>query len=122
MVLFIILVSVLVGCFVSFKWFEYNDFPVIPIILGVISGIWLLIFILMTSLSSYEYEKFVVRRNAFEQTLNECRLNGNQYETAAIVKEVSDWNQQLAENKLDNSSYLMGTYVDDRFEQLKPIK
>ena len=122
MVLFIILVSVLVGCIVSFKWFEYNDVPAIPIIFGFISGIWLLIFCILTSISSYEYERFVVCRNAFEQTLSECRKNGNQYETATIVKEVSDWNQKLAENKLDNSKFLMDTYVDDRFEQLKPIK
>ena len=122
MVLFIILVSVLVGSILSFKWCERHSVPALPIITGFVSGIWLLIFCLLTSMSSYNYDKFVVRRNAFEQTLNECRLNGNQYETAAIVKEVSDWNQQLAENKLDNSKFLMDTYVDDRFEQLKPIK
>lgn len=121
--LFIILLSVLVLSIVFFNVFDdYNLVMGISIVTSIVSGVWLFFFILLTSMSSYEYERFMVRRSAFEQTLNECRLNGNQYETAAIVKEVSEWNESLAENKLDNSKFLMETYVDDRFESLKPIK
>lgn len=59
---------------------------------------------------------------AIESTLAQSRLNGNEYESAAIVKEVSEWNINLAEFKYNNQNWYIGQFIDDRFENLNPIK
>ena len=70
----------------------------------------------------YSYEKFVMERNSFEETLKTSRESNHEYETAAIVKEIVIWNQRLSEKKFDNKSLLFDQYIDDRFEDLEPIK
>ena len=73
-------------------------------------------------LASYEYETFIEKRNAFEATLENARENGNEYETAAIVKEVADWNVKLAVIKYNNSTLFLDQYIDDRIKYVKPIQ
>ena len=71
--------------------------------------------------ASYEYELFVERRNAFESTLKQSREQQREYETAAIIKVVSEWNVELAEYQYNNNTWLFDAYIDDRIELLEPI-
>ena len=98
------------------------NYEFLGIIMCVIFGIWLLIHIFGWGLKSYEYGLFVKKRNSFELTLKEARKNGNEYETAAIVKDVAQWNIKLAVYKYDNKTLFFDQYIDDRIELLKPIK
>ena len=70
----------------------------------------------------YEFEKFVSKRNAFEETLNNARGNGRDLESAAIIKDVAQWNMELAEYQYMNSHWFLGQYIDDRIESLIPIR
>ena len=96
------------------------EFPGALLIL--ISGFWLAIHILMVNTQNLEYERFLVKRDSFEQTLKSVRENGNPYESAAIVKEIANYNIELSMLKLDNKKAFFGQYIDDRFESLTPIK
>ena len=96
------------------------EFPGVLLILT--SGFWLAIHILMVNTQNLEYERFLVKRDSFEQTLKYVRENGNPYESAAIVKEIADYNIELAMTKRDNKKAFFGQYIDDRFESLTPIK
>lgn len=71
---------------------------------------------------NYRYEVFLSKRNAFELTLKNSRENGNELESAAIVKDVAKWNQKLAAAKYNNKTLFLGQYIDDRVEDLQPIK
>jgi len=73
-------------------------------------------------LNEYDYEKFVIKRDAFESTLNETRKGGRVLEAAAIIREVSEWNIELAERKYNNTTLFLDQYVDDRIMDIKPIK
>lgn len=87
-----------------------------------IIGIWLLGHTISILTASYSYEMFVVKRDAFESTLNNARKNGNEYETAAIVKSVAEWNIYLAMAKYENKTLYFDQFIDDRIEGLEPIK
>lgn len=102
--------------------YSYIMYDFYGFVICLIFGTWLIIHIVGMAKASYEYELFVQRRNAFEQTLNSARENGNQYETAAIVKEVAEWNTTLATEKFYNKTAWFDQYIDDRIETLEPIK
>lgn len=122
MVTLLFLTALAVICYLIYRSNEYHQLEVLAIF-----GLLLLVIILPFHLLSwcttgYAYEKFVQERNAFEQTLNNARNSGNQYETAAIVKDVAEWNQQLAVYKYKNNHWFFDQYIDDRIETLEPIK
>ena len=98
------------------------DLPSLGFIIVIASALYLLIHVIEWSTAAYDYNLFVAKREAFIYTLSSARQSGNQIELAAIVQDISKWNQDLAEAKYDNSTFLLGDYVDDRIEQLKPIK
>lgn len=123
MITFIILIILItVGAFIAVKSNEASLFEVIGGSM-VISFTFALLFHLAFWLTaSYGYNIFFTERTAFEQTLNEARKNGYKYETAAIIKDVGEWNKKLAKAKYNNSIWFFDPYVDDRVEQLQPIK
>lgn len=116
--LIILIVLVAIGGYLTTKW----DYELLGIIMCVIFGLWLIIHSFAWGLVSYEYGLFVEKRNAFEHTLQVARENGNEYETAAIVKEVAQWNVKLAEYKYDNKTMYFDQYINDSVELLEPIK
>ena len=119
MITIIILIGLVsIGGYLTTKW----DYDMLGVMMCVIFGIYLIIHSLAFGLVSYEYGLFVEKRNAFELTLKEAREGGNEYETAAIVKEVAIWNVKLAEHKYDNKTMFFDQYIDDRVEMLEPIK
>jgi uncharacterized membrane protein len=115
----IILILLVVLGIYSLRSYTYEVFGMIAV---PIFGLYLMVHILCCLIKSYEYELFVEERNAFEQTLNESRKSNNLYESAAIVKQVAEWNQELAKMKYNNKTILFYQYVDDRCELLEPIK
>tara|TARA_R110000868_G_scaffold76573_5_gene220151 strand:- start:520 stop:888 length:369 start_codon:yes stop_codon:yes gene_type:complete len=92
------------------------------ILLSISAAIGLLFHLIAFGLVGYNFNQFVAQRDAFELTLNNSREGGNEYEAAAIIKEVATWNIQLAQMKYDNSTLLADQYIDDRVEDLEPIK
>ena len=116
--LFILLVLTVLGIYLL-KDYTYD--PLGPT-MTLIFGIWLLIHSFCLLTVSYDYKVFVQERNAFEQTLKNSRETGNEYETAAIVKDVADWNTRLAQKQYDNTTLWFDQFIDDRFDDLKPIK
>ena len=107
------------GVYLTYRGWDYE---VLGGVMAAVFGIWALIHLLCILTVSYSYELFVVKRDAFEKTLNDSRKNGNQYETAAIVKEVAEWNTKLAEYKYDNNTLYFDQFIDDRIEDLEPIE
>ena len=98
-------------------WYEFTGFC-----LTYIFG-WVAIFHFAVLLFvKYDYEKFLNKRNAFQQTLIEARENGREIESAAILQNVAEWNIDLAEYQYDNTTWLLDQYIDDRIMSLKPIK
>lgn len=119
MITFILLLTLLaIGTYL----FMETRYDAIGFIMCLLAAILIFIHSFLYFTAEYDYEIFVEERNAFEQTLNNSREAGNDYETAAIVKEVAQWNQRLAKSKYNNKTFLLGQYVDDRIEKLDPIK
>ena len=106
----------------GFYLVKTEEFEFLGTLLTLSAVFWLLTHILMIGTQNLEYERFLIRRDSFEQTLKSVRENGNPYESAAIVKEIADYNIELAMTKRDNKKAFFGQYIDDRFELLTPIK
>lgn len=116
--LIILILIIAVGVKLLNSW----DFGMLGGLMAMFGSILLLIHLLCWGFASYDYNQFKTQRNAFEQTLKSARANGNQYETAAIVKEVAEWNVKLASKKYDNTIWFFDQYVDDRIGSLDPIE
>jgi len=120
MELFIILsVLFVISYSIAKKSYYYG---VLGIIICFSSGFYLLIHLLFWSLASYDYNKFITKRQAFVETLQFARKNKSQFELASITSEVSEWNKKLASLKYDNNTFLLKDYIDDRISSLEPIK
>lgn len=120
MITFIILIPMIIwGIYLFKKSYDYEGLGLLLIIFGVT---YLIIHSLAFGLKSYEYELFVVKREAFVESLNYARENKLEYESMAILKEITVWNQELAEAQYDNKTLFLDQYIDDRVETLKPIK
>jgi hypothetical protein len=98
------------------------DYEVLGMVITFLFGSWLIIHTICILTVSYGYKMFVVKRDAFEKTLNDSRKNGNDFETAAIVKDVAEWNVKLAEYKYDNTTLYFDQFIDDRIDTLEPIE
>jgi len=116
---FILLVLTILGIVVAMRSY---DFELLGGILALCAGFYLIFHTLFWSLASYDYNKFVTKRQAFVETLQYARKNESKFELASITREVSEWNQQLASSKYDNSVFLLKDYVDDRISSLEPIR
>lgn len=116
--LIILIVLIIIGIFLIKRDISSS----LSFALTLILAIYLLVHIPAWGLRGYNYNLFAEKRNAFEQTLEAARENGNQYEAAAITKEVAQWNVELAVYKYQNKTILFDQYIDDRMELLEPIK
>lgn len=92
------------------------------VLLTSIGTLGLIFHLLILSLKVYTYEQFVVQRESFEQTLHESRINGRELESAAIIKDVAEWNRVLASVQYDSKTFFLSQYIDKRFDTLEPIK
>lgn len=120
MIISIILITVVgTGIYFSTKGWEYEFSAAMLLIFG---GIFLATHILFISVASYDYEMYVTKRESFTQTLKNSREGDRPLESAAIMKEVTKWNEKLAEDKYKNKTLFLDQYIDDRVENLKPIK
>ncbi len=116
---FILLVLTILGIVVAIKSYDYEVFGVM---MSSIFGLYLICHTLFWSLASYDYNKFLTKRQAFVKTLQYARKNESQFKLASITREVSAWNQKLASSKYDNNVFLLKDYVDDRISSLEPIR
>lgn len=82
----------------------------------------LFLHLLFISTVEYEYNIWLAKRNAFEETLSAARQSGNKYEVAAIVSEISKWNEELSVAKFKKDHWYFSQYYDDRVKTLEPIK
>jgi sensor domain CHASE-containing protein len=113
------------GALLVYKNREYhgNDFfEFIGLVLSVVFSIVLIIHILSIVSIEYDYNIWLAKRNAFEETLSAARQSGNKYEVAAIVSEISKWNEELSVAKFKKDHWYFSQYYDDRVKTLEPIK
>ena len=121
--LIILIILIGIGIYLIITRNEFFDYKeALGIIICVTFGVLLLIHLSAWSLKGRDYKLFVEKRNAFENTLKEARKNSNEYEIAAIVKYIAKWNIQLAAIQYDNKNWFLNQYIDNRFDELKPIK
>lgn len=119
LILIILLFLLILGIILTNHIYNF-EFP--GLLITVVSGIYLFVHVLCWSLASYDYDQFVVKRQAFVETLEYARKNENSFELAAISREISEWNQKLASLQYDNNVFLLKDYIDDRIITLEPIR
>ena len=115
----ILLALTTLGILISIKCYNY-DF--LGVIISFITGFCFICHIFFWSLAGYEYNKFVIKRKAFVETLEYARKNESQFELASITRDILEWNNKLASLKYDNNTFLLKDYIDDRVENLEPIQ
>ncbi len=114
----ILVVLIVIGVLMMMR----DSYDIFGFLIGFIFGIALIIHTIVTSTRSYQYDIFIQEKESFEETLKFSREFGNEYESATILKEVIEINATIKLNKWHNKNWFLGQYVDDRIEDLQPIK
>jgi hypothetical protein len=112
------------GAYLGNKNFNYRleYLNILGFIISVLFGVLTLFLIVGGACQGYEYNSFVVQRDAFETTLLISRAEGRALESATMSVEVSVWNKKLALFKYKNTLFFIKDMVDDRFNSLKNIQ
>lgn len=121
-ILSILLILYLIGILLVRHSYGGDIQNVAGFLLVILSSCYLLFHTVEWATATYDYNKFVAKRNAFISTLETARSLDNNIELAAIAKDISQWNQDLAEAQYQNSLFLLTDYIDDRVNNLTPIK
>lgn len=120
MVITIVLVLFIVAAYLLKRYdCAYDD---VSFIAYYVCASFLIIHIPAILIKGYDYEIFYSKRVAFEITLNEARAKGSHLEVAAILQDVAKWNEKLAEWQYNNTTLFLDQYIDDRIDDLKPIR
>ena len=119
MITLIIAVLILVAAIFLLRTYDYD---LLGLIVIIFDSLFLFFHIVSLLLLTYDYELFVVKKESFQRTLSESRLNSRELESATILKEVVEWNKDLAERKYNNTTLFFDQYYDDRIMELEPIK
>lgn len=120
MIIMISLVVVLIIGYVLFL--KDKEESILGLILIVVSGLSILIGASCLLTKGYDYEKFVAKRTAFQQTLQQVRQSNRTLESAAIISKIAEWNSELASYKYDRTVLLLKDFVDERIDTLQPIQ
>lgn len=103
----------------AYAWVERL---IIPVAFAKVFSVILLPFLLISSIlylsADNDYDKFVIEGKSIQQTLDNARKTN---ESTAVWPAVTDWNSDLAIYKYCNTTFFE-EYVDDRMNNLEPIK
>ena len=123
MIITILLLSLLIACIIIHrKYFWDNEtIGIISLCVGSLVAIYLFTHLYFWLTSTIVYEQFRIKRQAFVYDLNNSRKNNRELESATILKDISQWNQDLASFKYQNTLWLIDDYIDDRIDTLEPI-
>lgn len=122
LIILIILFSISLTFAIKLDSWDNEGWKILSTVISSILGIWVIIHIIMWINVPYSYENFKVQRDAFEDTLNESRINGRENESATIILQVKDINMKIAKNKYLNTLWWYDWCIDDRINELEPIK
>ena len=117
-ILIILIVILLIGLYLMSK----SITNVTGFLISIFSGAYIIIHVICWITAPYDYNSFVAQREAFVETLEHSRKSGNVYESATIMTEISQWNQELAKCKYQNTLFFLDDYIDDRIDDLTFIK
>jgi hypothetical protein len=109
----------ILGFGISLCFYENSEF--FGILISVLTFLFLMIHIPTWLLASHKYERHIVERNSMIESLENARLNKNNLELTSILKDIIEYNKNLAILKYENTGFL-DCYIDDRFIELKSIK
>jgi hypothetical protein len=102
--------------------YDYIGTSIVLVTFGVTFSVWFVFHVIGISMKSYSYNRLVVMRESFVTSLEESRESGRELESASILREVVQFNQRLASQKYNNKIWFLGQYIDDRIENLEPIR
>lgn len=125
MLLLIILIIVAILCALACWYFYDTDYNFVFSVFGTMLAMtiaYMIVHVCLWATASYRYKCLVVEREVIAMTLEHARSSENNIELAAITKNLCEFNSKLAEEKLDNSVFLLKDYVDDRVMDIKPIQ
>ena len=88
--------------------------------IGIVLSITLIIHLISWSCNHHDYKVFLTERESFTQTIKDVGVSATFSEVK--LNEKIKFNKKLARKKLSNKTFLLGCYIDDRFEGLKPIE
>lgn len=102
--------------------FRTRNYDTLGVIIIIFTSMFLVFHVALISFKSYDFELYMARRDSFERTLNESRKSGRELEAAAMLMQVSQWNETLSVRKFNNTNLFLGQYNDNRIMDIKPIK
>ena len=98
-----------------------NNILGLGLILVILSTPFIIVHCVKFFSQGYQYNLYEQEYNSLKESLYYNRENGREIEAASVLNEVIEMNKDLATKKYKNKT-ILGYYIDDRFETLKPIR
>lgn len=99
-----------------------DDVATFGFVLTFIMGLFIIMHIGLIATASFDYQRARVKRTSVVNTIKEARINNAPIERAAITKDIINFNQYLASKQYYNTIPFLDPYIDDRFNNLQPIR
>ena len=120
--LIVLIVLLIAGIIINSKASELSGLEVFAQILIVISGLLLLIHIIVWPVTHFETNVDIAKIEAFEITIEESRQNVSEFERAAILQDIAEWNEKIVTYQMCNKNWFLDQYIPDSVDDLKLLK
>lgn len=121
MINLIILAAIIIVSILTFND-KYGEMRFVPFMSLFTSSALLVIHLISWLTVPISFDSFNARHNQLIIDLSSSREKSDPYERMAILQEITEHNQVIAENKQFNKNWFMDQYIDDRVESLETIK
>jgi len=116
-----ILVTLIIVSILTFND-KYGDLRFAPFMTLIVSSCLLVLHLISWLTVSISFDSFKAHQDQLIIDLAISREKSDHYERMAILQEITEHNQVIAENKQLNKNWFMDQYIDDRVESLETIK
>jgi len=116
-----VVLVVLIGIGYYLVEVTYN-YEVLGVVIFVFGAFLLFVHIVGLSCMGYSYRTLETKVQITQQTINLARENNSEVELAAISQSIVSVNQEIALERLSNTTFIVGMWTDDRIDTLSYIK
>jgi predicted membrane protein len=122
--LIIAVILLAIGIWLNKKYsYSSSGLDVVGMLLILVSSTTILVFIIGLPMSRYEYQGKLRAYTAFKETVINARNNDiSDIERAAILTEITKWNEWIVKSKYKNSISFFDPFVPDEINDLKTFQ
>lgn len=120
--LIILVVVFIVGLVLLYGFADDFEVSTLGFLITIFSAAAIIIHLLSWIIAPYNHDVFMQEREAIQTHIDDVRDSHRYNEFYAISKEATEWNIMLYKMQYQNQKRLLRPYIDNRIDDVKPIR